>query len=478
VAAQYRTGENDRISFAIPSEAASRITHRPGCDPVEVITASKSVERNDRSEKSQTATVMGRSERYSILAQDLTTGRAVEQAIHTRLVRVRSLESKAVPANSELEHKMLQLWEAVLAIHGLGIDDDYFAIGGTSLLAAQLFAEIARQFGVRLPLTTILTSPTVRTLSLQILANDASVKEGLLELKPGQECNLFLVHDGDGETLLYSNLARQLPDEVSVFGINPHAIPKVPLAHTSIKDMATFYVEMVRKRQSRGPYFLGGMCAGGVIAYEMANQLIEQGETVGFVAILDAATPQATRRTGRITKQRLGRLSQLVKERDDASLARRAHILVTAAARKALNMVRWELTSRLRKWSVLLRFAILQQVLKRQSSWPSRLPGLTVRQIYESAEALYVPAPLKGPRIILVRATTGEGGDTPYSEIYSDQTFGWGAVATELIAIDVRGGHYSMLQEPAVAHLADVFTGILDPESEPNRANSKIDEPA
>jgi hypothetical protein len=171
-------------------------------------------------------------------------------------------------------------------------------------------------------------------------------------------------------------------------------------------------------------------------------------------------------------------LSQLVKEGDDASFAKRARIFVTAAARKALNTIHWELTSRLRKWSVLIRFRILQQLLKRQSSWPLRLPGLTARQIYECAEALYVPAPLKGPRIILVRATTGEGGDTPYSEIYFDQTLGWGAVATGLIAIDIRGGHYSMLQEPAVAHLADLFTGILDSESEPCRASSKIDEPA
>jgi FkbH-like protein len=475
VAARYKTNENDRITFSIPSDAASTITHRPGCDPVEVINASKSIERT---EKSQTATVASRSERYSILTQDLITGRAIEKAVRARLVRERSLQSKAVPANSEVEHKMLQLWEAVLAIHGLGIDDDYFAIGGTSLLAAQLFAEIARQFKVRLPLTTILTSPTVRTLSLQIHANEASVKRGLLELKPGQVRNLFLVHDGDGETLLYSNLARRLPDEMAVFGINPHSIPKVPLAHTSIKDMASFYLEMVRKRQSRGPYFLGGMCAGGVIAYEMANQLIEQGETIGFVVLFDAATPQAARRTGRITKQRLGRLSQLVKECDDTSFAKRARILVTAAARKALNTIHWELTSRLRKWSVLIRFRFLQQLLKRKSSWPSRLPGLTVRQIYESAEALYVPAALKGPKIILMRATTGEAGDTPYTEIYSDPTFGWGTIAQGLVAIDVRGGHYSMLQEPAVAHLADLFTGILDSESEPCRASSKIDEPA
>jgi len=89
-----------------------------------------------------------------------------------------------------------------------------------------------------------------------------------------------------------------------------------------------------------------------------------------------------------------------------------------------------------------------------------------------------VPAALKGPKILLIRATTGEAGDTPYTEIYSDPTFGWGTIAQGLVAIDVRGGHYSMLQEPAVEHLADVFTGMLDSEAEPYPTNCKVDEPA
>ena len=81
----------------------------------------------------------------------------------------------------------------------------------------------------------------------------------------------------------------------------------VPLAHARIEDMAAFYIDQVRKKQPHGPYRLGGMCAGGVIAYEMASQLVRAGESVELVAILDAATPQAAKRPGRIARQRLGR---------------------------------------------------------------------------------------------------------------------------------------------------------------------------
>ena len=91
----------------------------------------------------------------------------------------------------------------------------------------------------------------------------------LIDLKPSGPRNFFLVHDGDGDTQLYLNLARRMPDDLAVFGIAPRSIAGVPLACTSIEDMAAFYVARVRNKQPLGPYLLGGLCAGGVIAYEI-----------------------------------------------------------------------------------------------------------------------------------------------------------------------------------------------------------------
>ena len=76
----------------------------------------------------------------------------------------------------------------------------------------------------------------------------------------------------------------------------------VPLAHTSIEDMASFYISEVRKKEPYGPYLLGGMCAGGVIAYEMASQLVRSGESVELVAVLDAVLPGTQKKPGALRK--------------------------------------------------------------------------------------------------------------------------------------------------------------------------------
>ena len=127
--------------------------------------------------------------------------------------------------------------------------------------------------------------------------------------QPGGSRKLFLVHDGEGETLVYLNLARRMPDNLAVFAIEPHRIARVPLAHTTIEDMAAFYIGEVRKEQPRGPYLLGGLCAGGVIAYEMVSQMVAPVKALSFWFCSNSHT-DAQERPGRIREQRLGRLRQ------------------------------------------------------------------------------------------------------------------------------------------------------------------------
>ncbi|TMH53521.1 MAG: hypothetical protein E6H53_19695 [Betaproteobacteria bacterium] len=144
-------------------------------------------------------------------------------------------------------------------------------------------------------------------------------------------------------------MARRMPPDVAVFGIAPRCIARVPLAHARIEDMAAFYVEQVRNKQAHGPYLLGGMCAGAVIAYEMASQLTRAGERVDLVALLDAATPQAKKRA-RIAKQRLGRLSQALADARGAEgvLVERVRAAVQITSRKLVNALSWEATRRAR----------------------------------------------------------------------------------------------------------------------------------
>jgi thioesterase domain-containing protein len=357
----------------------------------------------------------------------------------------------------------------VTGIEGLGVNDDYFAIGGSSLLAAQLFSEITRQFRVKLPLTTVLGYPTVRTLSRRI-EQFSQPASSLVELKPGSAGNLFLIHDGDGETLLYANLARRLPSDIAVFGIEPKTLPDIPLAHASIEDMAAWYIGVLKEIQPEGPYLLGGMCAGGVIAYEMATQLERARGEVELLVLLDAAAPRAAKRSGRITKQRLGRLAGVLNGADGARIQRLIGSIFVILG-KLWSAARWEMLSVYRRWSSRLRFDLLQFLLRRGWSWPRFIPDLTVREIYENAENDYQPKYLSGTkRTLLVRATLGEMTDTPYREVYSDNSLGWSAFVSNLTIADVEGGHSSMLQEPFVKSLAGTLRPLLNCQATSNRA--------
>jgi FkbH-like protein len=456
VAAQFSSKDGDEEIYCIPTRAALAIQHRPGHDPEAVLKA-----RDSEAKKSSAgASSVDVSGRYAALSQKLLTGQDVLTAIAAANARERTLPGEPVAASTEAERRMLLLWQEVLGIPDLGVEDDYVAAGGTSLLAARLFALMVQRFGVKLPLTTILDHSTVRKLA-RVVEFDRPQTGSLIELRPGGLQNFFFVHDGDGETLLYGNVARRLPKRFAVFGIEPRQLRDIPLAHARIEDMAAYYLDAMRQKQPHGPYFMGGMCAGGVIAYEMARQLETAGEDVGLLVLLDSALPTTPKRRGRIASQRMGRLSQLVAERGSNVNPLK---LATAILRKIFNASVWEIVQRVRRWSVRVRFRLLRLLLDRELPWPNVVPGLTVRQIYDAAESGYVPRPAPLSALMLVRARCGQGGDAPFREVYADEVLGWGRMSNHLLIEDVDGGHYSMLQEPFAEKVAARLIAILDPE--------------
>jgi len=205
----------------------------------------------------------------------------------------------------------------------------------------------------------------------------------------------------------------------------------------------------------------------------MAAQLVHVGETVDLVALLDANAPQAPKRAGRITKQRLGRLTHVLKEsKGELTAVERAMLVAQAAGQKLLNALVWEIRKHSTNLSVHARFILLHELLSRDAAWPSFVPELTAHQILNSAQACYVPKPLSISSIVLARAHAGEGIDTPYSSIYADETLGWDAVAKNLTIVDVDGGHSSMLQETFVGSLAKALTPFV--QQKPLQANPHV----
>jgi FkbH-like protein len=458
VAYAYRESNDDRFHYRVPVAEVEEIRHRPGHDPDAVVQARLADDRKGVENSITPNMGASRSQRHTRLACVLVSGEALLQELSMQCRRPRALGAPATPAASSVEIRLRQLWEEILSIDGLGVEDDYFALGGTSLQSVKLFSEIERRFGLQLRLTTILVAPTVRTLACLLEPTAAATRSGIVPLRTGRKENLFLVHDGLGETLLYLNLAQRLPGHLSVFGIEPRSLPGIPLAHTSMDDMAAYYVQQIQSIQPNGPYRLGGMCAGGVIAYAMAARLRSQGEQVEVVTILDAATPQAPHRAGRVAGRRLSRLRSLVQTNEAQGAAwSSAFSLVGAVLKKASNALRYESSAWFLRRSVQLRFRLLQMLLLRNQAWPRWLPDLSVAQIYGELAARYVPPMLADVPVLLVRASQGEDADTPYKDIYQDDDFGWRQVAGQLTLANVAGGHASMLQEAHVDSLAAVL---------------------
>jgi thioesterase domain-containing protein len=308
---------------------------------------------------------------------------------------------------------------------------------------------------------------SVRTLSHHLERHPPKrLSKSLIELKSGGSRNLFLVHDGDGDTLLYLNLAHRLPADLAVVGIEPLRSRGVPLALASVEEMAASYIEEVRRCQPKGPYLLGGLCAGGTIAFEMASQLVRAGENVEVVVLLDTVKPHTPMRSGRIASYRFTRLTEaLTAARSTGqSPVGRAWTVLAVISRKGANTLIWEIMQRGTRWWVGARFLLLRNLLARGLPWPRFLPGLNVRQIYESAEARYAPKSLSDVSVVLVRARAtiaGVENDTPFLEVYADENLGWPALTNKFDVIDVNAGHSSMLREPFVQSLATALGPFL-----------------
>ena len=167
----------------------------------------------------------------------------------------------------------------------------------------------------------------------------------------GDRPPLFLVHDGDGETMLYRNLAFRIKGDHAIYGLRPIPDPMRPMAHTRIAEMAAHYIDKMRSVQPHGPYFVGGMCAGGVIAFEVALQLQAMGEKVGMVALIDAADVEARPKAWHFFGRRLQNFSSTMLQGRSARFDRRALSMVIGSIRKATNLGKYLVADRLQKLS-------------------------------------------------------------------------------------------------------------------------------
>ncbi|MGD0987093.1 MAG: alpha/beta fold hydrolase [Candidatus Sulfotelmatobacter sp.] len=200
-----------------------------------------------------------------------------------------SSTSPANAAEDAATQKLLRIWQEQLGVDGISPDQNFFDLGGDSSLAVRMFAEIEKVFGVKLPLATLYDAPTVAELA-RIVRGEVvgSGWSPLIAIQPfGSRPPLFCMHGAGGTVLMYRELAQHLGEDQPFFGLQAQGLDGSSAPITTIEEMAALYVKEIKKVQPTGPYFISGYCMGGTVAFEVAQQLSQQGEAVGMLALFD-----------------------------------------------------------------------------------------------------------------------------------------------------------------------------------------------
>lgn len=197
------------------------------------------------------------------------------------------------PLEGELEKRLAEIWSAVLGLQVSGAEEDFFRLGGTSLQAAHLTAEINRELGSRMPVSYLYVAPTVRKLARALAAALVDREApALFPLKPsGSRAPLFLAHPHTGHLLTYGRFLAHLGGEQPVYGLHspdPEGRGDRP---GSLEELVSSYVEEIIGFLPEGPYCIGGHCSGSAVAFEIARQLTEKGREVAYLALIDGYAP-------------------------------------------------------------------------------------------------------------------------------------------------------------------------------------------
>ncbi|HET6364287.1 MAG TPA: amino acid adenylation domain-containing protein [Nitrospirota bacterium] len=245
-------------------------------------------------------------EKFPLTPNGKADRRALPPPEHTRP----ELEETYVAPRTPVEQSLAEIWTNVLGVERVGVNDNFFELGGNSLLAVKLFVRIHKWAGIDMPLATLFKSPTIRALAkllgpccakapisgetMSKISSPVQQWRSLVPIQPeGNRPPVFLIHAVGGNVLNYLSLLPHLGPDQPVYGLQARGVDGMMSPYSSIEEMASHYIAEIRSVQSSGPYFLGGASFGGTVAFEIAQQLTQQGEKVAFLVLFDSVGPGA-----------------------------------------------------------------------------------------------------------------------------------------------------------------------------------------
>nr|WP_281288819.1 type I polyketide synthase [Phaeobacter marinintestinus] len=365
------------------------------------------------------------------------------------------LDTDYVAPRNDVEKALAGLFESLLGVSQVGVDDSFFDLGGHSLIAVRLFAQIKRLYDVEFPISVLFEAPSVARVADMITTRTGITGEtptdngdappsfthlvALHKGESGGETPFFLVAGMFGNVLNLRHLALMLGRERPVYGLQARGLIGDDEPHRCMEEAAADYIAELRQVRPHGPYLLGGFSGGGITAYEMARQLEAEGEKVALLALLDTPLPM---------RPALGRRDKVA-------------IKLQELQRKGIGYLSEWAGNRLR-WEIEKRRALPQTV--------SAAPEFNNRKIedaFRESLGAYDLHPWDGPVVLfrppLDRHWKVSGGKWVSKEreyVFDDND--WTGWAPHTQVVEVPGDHDSMVLVPNVSVLAEEMKAHID----------------
>jgi thioesterase domain-containing protein/acyl carrier protein len=360
--------------------------------------------------------------------------------------------------SDELEYELLAIWHGVLKISNIGIDNDFFELGGDSLQALTVFMEIEARLGCSLSPTTLAQAPTIARLA-EFIRTSKGIGTLVTLRDSGTGLPIFLVSWNFILGAHYRHLLCDLKSDRPVFGLQPppldgkHSIPR------TIESMAAAYVKEIRQAQLHGPYLLAGHSFGGRMSFEIAQQLVRGGERVSFLGLIDTVSGVTPiERWSYVSEAETARLIRKVQ--GVRSLRELLFRGLRYARRRGLYYIRHKLNYTERTLNYIqhmnyrarIRGPILDLWCRLGRSIPSKYRPTYWRWLTYRANRAYVLKPYPGHITFFSSAGNSER-----------RREHWGPLALGgLTVFEVPAGHSEMIQPPHSKLVAEYFDACLD----------------
>jgi thioesterase domain-containing protein len=351
----------------------------------------------------------------------------------------------------DLERELVRIWQEVLHLPSLGIHDNFFELGGTSLMAVRAFAQIRQATGHTLRLAVLLEAPTIALLAGKLRAEDAH-GSSLVLLRPDRSGSpLFVVPGVGGRVFELVPLASRLAGR-PFYGFEATELDEAGSGKRRIEDLARQYIADMCSVQPHGPYFLGGVCFGAFVAFEMARQLTDAGERVECLALLDPPPPSDAslpwRAIARVAEHHVRRVWRLG---------------ASATCRYAIGLIAAQLRSGLHG-GLRLMHRLLHRTIYSLPGAPERIltqPKMSTfrvkldKAVRSQALSSYVPRPYPGEIFLIQTERNGMMANLAAE-------YGWGALAQGgMEAHTVPASHDDFVREPRVQFTVDYIREYL-----------------